>query len=115
VAVAASFGPDNVGEHHRLRSGSVSRGVWTRRGVLEVQGAPRNKADAAAVDTTPIITPMTRRMRFIGRYSAVFRELRSAISVERAWRGLSPSRAVGAWSLAARQEARKPILQLFRA
>jgi hypothetical protein len=33
-------------------------------------------------------------------------ELRSAISVEQAWRGLSPSRAVGAWSLAARQEAR---------
>src|SRR4029077_11840413 len=37
-----------------------------------------------------------------------FRELRSAISVERAWRGLSPSHAVGAWSLVARQEARKP-------
>jgi hypothetical protein len=38
-----------------------------------------------------------------------FRELRSAISVERAWRGLSPSRAVGAWSLAARQEALREV------
>jgi hypothetical protein len=42
-----------------------------------------------------------------------FRELRSAISVERAWRGLSPSRAVGAWSLAARQEARLPVSRLL--
>jgi hypothetical protein len=38
-----------------------------------------------------------------------FRELRSAISVERLWRGLSLSRAVGAWSLAARRKALREV------
>jgi len=38
-----------------------------------------------------------------------FRELRSAISVEQAWRSLFRSRAVGAWSLPARQEALREV------
>ena len=45
-----------------------------------------------------------------------FRELRSAVSVERVWKDVfSFPRGVGAWSLAARQEARQgripPIAQ----